>query len=674
MAVKYQYLTDPLLGYQTKSGSLNTAGIIRVYDAATDDPVVTYKDFAGTANAQDIRLDDNGRAVIIADDSRAYRVEVCDRYGALLYTQTPLYAKGGGGGVMTGVNVISSDETVKVETTTEGGIKTFDLSVDKDDPEYIVCDSCYVKGYGNAGCGYIVPDHKVEGNMMIDYQGILLKGGQHYHIDAWIDVAADADRGDPSNEYRQREMKLNFRFASADGTPVNMVFDNSFPHSDTYNMSGDLHPAQDTYLKIYYDNYDWADYQSGYIIGGHLSMPRISVHSIVGTYYGGGGGGGGTGGLDRVWHDESLTGNGTEDLPLSVAPITLNMLSPELRPWVQSQADWSTNDSSDPSYIKNKPDMSHTVNVQSDWNVTDSTSDAYIKNKPDLSIYATKTELAGKENLLTAGSNIVINRSGDTTTISAISSGGSQVQSNWLETDNTDPSYIQNKPNLDDYQKKLTAGSNITINQLTNTISASQQQSDWNQINSADPTYIKNKPDLSQYATLTDLSRYQEKLTAGDRITINSSNVISASHVQSNWLETNTASDAYIQHKPVLTAGNNVTITTSGDIVTISSTGGGAGVQSNWLETDNTDPSYIQNKPQERNLVAGTNITLTEPGNNVTIAAVGNGGTVYTDGNMISLANDIVSVVTTAGITDVQVVNSLPASPVATVLYLIPET
>ena len=123
MAVKYQYLTDPLLGYQTKSGSLNTAGIIRVYDAATDDPVVTYKDFAGTANAQDIRLDDNGRAVIIADDSRAYRVEVCDRYGALLYTQTPLYAKGGGGGVMTGVNVISSDETVKVETTTEGGIK-----------------------------------------------------------------------------------------------------------------------------------------------------------------------------------------------------------------------------------------------------------------------------------------------------------------------------------------------------------------------------------------------------------------------------------------------------------------------------------------------------------------------------------------------------------------------
>lgn len=50
------------------------------------------------------------------------------------------------------------------------------------------------------------------------------------------------------------------------------------------------------------------------------------------------------------------------------------------------------------------------------------------------------------------------------------------------------------------------------------------------------------------------------------------------------------------------------------------------------------------------------------------------GGTTYTAGNMISLANDAVAVSTTAGITDIQLVNALPASPVATVLYLIPET
>lgn len=53
--------------------------------------------------------------------------------------------------------------------------------------------------------------------------------------------------------------------------------------------------------------------------------------------------------------------------------------------------------------------------------------------------------------------------------------------------------------------------------------------------------------------------------------------------------------------------------------------------------------------------------------------ATPSGGTTYTAGNMISLANDAVAVSTTAGITDIQQVASLPANPVATVLYLIPE-
>lgn len=50
------------------------------------------------------------------------------------------------------------------------------------------------------------------------------------------------------------------------------------------------------------------------------------------------------------------------------------------------------------------------------------------------------------------------------------------------------------------------------------------------------------------------------------------------------------------------------------------------------------------------------------------------GGTTYTAGNMISLANDAIAVSTTAGITDIQIVQALPANPVATVLYLIQET
>lgn len=45
-----------------------------------------------------------------------------------------------------------------------------------------------------------------------------------------------------------------------------------------------------------------------------------------------------------------------------------------------------------------------------------------------------------------------------------------------------------------------------------------------------------------------------------------------------------------------------------------------------------------------------------------------------TPGNMLSVTNNQIDVTTTAGITDIQMVNALPANPVATVLYLIPAT
>ena len=48
--------------------------------------------------------------------------------------------------------------------------------------------------------------------------------------------------------------------------------------------------------------------------------------------------------------------------------------------------------------------------------------------------------------------------------------------------------------------------------------------------------------------------------------------------------------------------------------------------------------------------------------------------TVPTAGNMLSVTSNTLNVTTTAGITDIQQVSALPAQPVATVLYLIPET
>lgn len=91
------YLIDPNMQFQDRNGVNNVNGFIRVYIDGTDDFAPTYRNFEGTLNPRDIRIDNNGRCVIIVDDSKAYRVECYDRDGGLLWTQHPLFVQGGGG-------------------------------------------------------------------------------------------------------------------------------------------------------------------------------------------------------------------------------------------------------------------------------------------------------------------------------------------------------------------------------------------------------------------------------------------------------------------------------------------------------------------------------------------------------------------------------------------------
>lgn len=84
MAVQYAPLFSLETQFQSKDGSNNTAGWLKVYLAATDDPAETYSDYLGTRNPEKIVLDDNGRAVVICDKAKAYRLEVYDADGMLL--------------------------------------------------------------------------------------------------------------------------------------------------------------------------------------------------------------------------------------------------------------------------------------------------------------------------------------------------------------------------------------------------------------------------------------------------------------------------------------------------------------------------------------------------------------------------------------------------------------
>ena len=106
-----QYLFDPNKQFQNVSGVNNVAGFLRVFYNGTDDRPVTYKDFNGTANPADIPVDNNGRAVVIVNDSYTYRLEVYGRDGALLWSQYPLtpIGSGGGGGAGNAVLTVRKD-------------------------------------------------------------------------------------------------------------------------------------------------------------------------------------------------------------------------------------------------------------------------------------------------------------------------------------------------------------------------------------------------------------------------------------------------------------------------------------------------------------------------------------------------------------------------------------
>ena len=98
MAIKYARLFSPTCQFQTRSGALNTAGLLRVFINNTDDLAQVYNDNMELMR-QPIVLDDNGRAQgVFVDIKKVYRLEVYDRSDSLLFTIPNLQATEAAGG------------------------------------------------------------------------------------------------------------------------------------------------------------------------------------------------------------------------------------------------------------------------------------------------------------------------------------------------------------------------------------------------------------------------------------------------------------------------------------------------------------------------------------------------------------------------------------------------
>ena len=142
MAIQYAPLFALETQFQTKDGRNNTGGWLKVFLAATDDPATTYSDYNGTRNPEKIVLDDDGRALVICDKSKAYRLEVYSIDGTLLWTEEPVYCSGTGGGGVSITKVVSTDGSISVDKNVAGSTTTYDLGIAPSSDEFLEWIKC----------------------------------------------------------------------------------------------------------------------------------------------------------------------------------------------------------------------------------------------------------------------------------------------------------------------------------------------------------------------------------------------------------------------------------------------------------------------------------------------------------------------------------------------------
>ena len=147
-------------------------------------------------------------------------------------------------------------------------------------------------------------------------------------------------------------------------------------------------------------------------------------------------------------------------------------------PAAQIQSDWNQSDNTAVDYIKNKPSIP-AAQVQANWNESDSTSMAYIQNKPNIPTVNDATLTINQGGVLKG--TFTANASSNVTIDLDAGGGGTQVQSDWNQSDNTAVDYIKNKP----------------------TIPAAQVQSNWNESDSTSAAYIQNKPTIPTVPSYT---------------------------------------------------------------------------------------------------------------------------------------------------------------------------
>jgi len=343
MATQYSRLFDATQQFQLKNGAINTAGLLRVYLNGTDDLADIY-DENGTQLRQPAVLDNNGRALgLFVDSKKTYRLEVYDQFDSLLFTVRNMTPCGGGGGSSLGsqYDLVSTDGSVSIDKSVDGGRTTFDLSADKGSPEVIVTASA--ERTTDGAFRFSTPTSHSGTKLTVD-DGTVLSDKQFIHFEATVRLVWSS----------QQNAEADIQFRCMD-TVESVRFDLSFPHTEFLDVSADYEVTADgTAIPVTV---------SGLPTGLSATVENFSVHSIARRYGEGG---------------EYRAGNGIiiQTGEISVDPTV-----------VQEKLEAGANI----SIVGNVISATAEPQQPADWAATEGVT--RILNKPDLDIYATHSEL-----------------------------------------------------------------------------------------------------------------------------------------------------------------------------------------------------------------------------------------------------------------------------------------
>ena len=456
--LQLDYLFSPIFQLQNTAGRPLTDGYIELYIHGTRTKYYAYSDWNGTLHPFQIPLDSIGSNIVLASPNMTYDAYIYNRYGNMVMSRYNIATVGsGGGGTITPITITSSDETVNVSVSGN----TYDLSVmDLYEAIQAVTGSYATIEYVDNSVSAFVTEERV--STMIDealsgYEpGEIYTGGQYVQITD--ENVINVTGLQPAGNYLTPE-DLN-------GYATVEYVDNSVSsfttHTEVYNATVTAIQAATANVP---EQLEAGDYIS--IVNNTINVTGLQPAGDYAT--------------DTEVHDATVT---------AIQAVT------GLIPDAQVQSDWAQTDSSKVDYIKNKPteqnlvagdgiDITVTGNnvvisstahgdvTEADlYNATVTAVQTATAQIPDVSDFATEAEVY---NAVVTGVQLATGLIPDVsdyathtevynsavTAIEYVTAmiPDAQVQSDWAETNSSDPSYIQNKP----AEKQLVAGDGISI-------------------------------------------------------------------------------------------------------------------------------------------------------------------------------------------------------------------